>query len=73
MCPDQRPVKDMRAMKDMTPVEDAGVAGTLGFHIDSKSLVWKETHWRTAGYREYPWSMLAMQVQPLFSPFFLCL
>ncbi|KAK9915278.1 hypothetical protein WJX75_007018 [Coccomyxa subellipsoidea] len=36
--------------------------GQLGFPIDHKSMVWKDTHWRVRGFREYPWTLSSMQV-----------
>ncbi|BDA43750.1 probable chaperone protein DnaJ at C-terminar half [Coccomyxa sp. Obi] len=36
--------------------------GQLGFPVDHKSMVWKDTHWRVRGFREYPWTLSSMQV-----------
>jgi len=39
-------------------------AGLLGYPLDHKTLTWKETHWRTRAYREYPWTLSCMQARP---------
>ncbi|KAK9839266.1 hypothetical protein WJX81_004770 [Elliptochloris bilobata] len=36
--------------------------GLLGYPLDHKTLTWKETHWRTRPFREYPWTLSCMQV-----------
>lgn len=42
----------------------------IGLHStdDSNSdeeLVWRDADWKTIPYREYPWTLSAMQVSPL--------
>ena len=38
-------------------------AGALGFPVDRKSMVWKDTHWRIRGFREYPWTLSSMKAR----------
>ena len=45
----------------------------IGLHStdDSKSdeeLVWRATEWKTIPYREYPWTLSAMQARPPTTP-----
>jgi len=54
-----------------SPAPDLGAgpgAGLLGYPLDHKTLTWKETHWRTRAYREYPWTLSCMQARPAADP-----
>ena len=41
--------------------------GSLGFPLDHKTLTWRDTHWRERGFREYPWTLRAMQARGISS------
>ena len=37
-------------------------AGSVGFPVDNKSMIWREVPWSKGGFKEYPWTLNSMKV-----------
>ncbi len=36
-------------------------AGSVGFPVDNKSMIWREVPWSKGGFKEYPWTLNSMK------------
>ncbi len=43
----------------------AAFAGSVGFPVDNKSMIWREIPWTSGGFKEYPWTLSSMKVSLL--------
>ena len=43
-------------------VMSSACAGSVGFPVDNKSMIWREVPWASGGFKEYPWTLASMKV-----------
>lgn len=38
------------------------IAGSVGFPVNNRSMIWREVPWTYGGFKEYPWTLSSMKV-----------
>ena len=43
------------------------IAGSVGFPVNNRSMIWREVPWTNGGFKEYPWTLSSMKVETCFT------